>query len=237
MSKNPQSTKYKGTKTRESLTAELIRQIDTTLALTKGERIDVCYALYKVITQAEAKDQSALLQHTAEVFGEAESSEEIEIDGFIPVNERKQMEQRLGKMTNAMLVHLVQENLPEDTFYTRLWELINNPVFRDEKAKAFALYYVLIDRQIPYFQLPEGLKMANEDYRDSRRRLRRSCQRIGFILARDFGQRTEEADILLREIKSAKEADQVVLMVEVLSHFRADMELREKLRDLSPDLT
>jgi len=80
--------------------------------------------------------------------------------------------------------------------------LIHNPVFQTDYERAFALYWILIDKRTPYFRLSEGLKMTQEDWDAIGKTLVTEQARVRFILSsiERFDQRSEEADLLLTRI-------------------------------------
>ena len=212
---------------------DFVKQIDTTLALAKGEKVNICYALLKIIESAPEQDQPALLRHTTESYESAGSSQEISIDDYITKNEESAIRKKYGGLINNMLEVLIEENREESEFYAHLWSLINNPILRDDKDRAFALYWLLIDKRLPYFRLEEGFKMSNEDYRSSMLRLRRDRARIRFIMSREFDQKTERADLILKQIDEASGSDRVILMSEVIKQTKSSSEgIEAMLRDM-----
>ena len=204
--------------------ASLRQQIDTILTLAKGEQVNVCYAILKIIERAPADNQAEVLRHAAESFGSSESSEEIPIDAYITKDELEKLNERYAKLVNDMLAVLLDENPGEDEFYVQLWALVRNPILRDEKARAFALFWLLIDKRLPYFHLLEGMRMANEDYGVANRRLRTARAKIRFILAREFDQKTQQADLVLKVIDAAAGSDRILLMGEVIFQLKSSTE-------------
>ena len=203
---------------------DLKKEIDTTLSLADGERINICYALLKIVEKGSEKDRPELLRHTAESFDDAESSKEIKIEAFITQDERLQLKKRYGDLIDEMFELVLRDNLPEKEFYVSLWQVLNNPILRDEPARAFALYYILIDRRTPYFHLDQGLKMADDDWKGMMQRLRRPRAKVRFILATSFAQRSEEADLLVKELDALKAADRAGLMGSIIFQLRSETE-------------
>ncbi|MCW5649790.1 MAG: hypothetical protein KIS62_08600 [Ramlibacter sp.] len=201
------------TETREQLAAE----IDTALSLGDGTKINLSYTILKIIQRADLSDQPVLIRHAAESFENAQSSKEIQIDAFINDTERALLEKKFGKLVDQMLNLIFSDNAPEEKFYANLQALLQNPLFPDEKTRTFAFYFALIDKRLPYFQLTQGLKMSDDDWKQSHRRLSRERAKIRFILNSEFKQRSEEADLLLKEICAQKNyEDQVSLMGYIL---------------------
>lgn len=217
----------------DSSKVSLQDRIETILASGKGTKINLCYAIYKLIEQASPADAPRLLQFTAEIIDTIESSEEISTGTFISTNEEEVLKDRYGELVDGMLKLLINDNPEEMDFYEGIWSIVNNPVLKDERARVFAFYYILIDSRIPYFHLEQGLKMANEDFQRRIKRLTKKLAKIRFILVRDFSQRTEGASLLVQELNSENSfEDQVILMSWLLSEFRRrEQRLMNRLRD------
>lgn len=201
---------------------QLHKEIDTILNLTKGTTINICYAIYKIIEKALPEDKPELLRYVAEIFGTTDSSDEIIIEDYISEYERNQLTERYGKLVDELLAILLKDNQKEEDFYISVMDMIHNPLFMTEKAKSFVLYYVLIDKRIPYFRLEQGLKLSNEDFKTYNARLRMQRAKIRFILATDFHQKSEEADLLLKEIDKTQGTERILLMVHILWRLRED---------------
>ena len=204
----------------------LINQLEVILASCKGEKINLCYAMYKLIEQASPEDVSELLQFAAEIFDVTESCEKIFAEAFINENEESYLKSRYGNLADEMLKTLISDNPIKADFYKGVWDIVNNPFFKDEKARVFAFYYIFIDSRIPYFHLDQGLKMSNEDFQLHVKKLVKKKAKIRFIIVREFPQKTEEASLLLQEIDSEESLeDRTILMSCLISEFRR----REKL--------
>lgn len=199
---------------------QLRTEVDTILALADADRINTAYALLKVIEKATPADQPDLLQHLAEHYDAADSSKEIKIESFISENDRDLLKKRYGKLVDQMLQMILDDKPDVALFYKQLCELLHNQLLRDERARAFALYWLLIDKRMPYFQLTQGLRMSSEDFTALGKKLRVEMSRIRFILASSFEQRSEEADLLLKELDAHTGSERVRLMGYILWQLR-----------------
>jgi hypothetical protein len=200
------------------------QNISRLLSFGNGTKINLAYTFYEIIKKAPEEDRIWLVQFLAESWDYAESSKEVNIDSVISEEEKEQLTNKYGKIVNAMFTALIAENKEQNIFYKDLWELINNPFFADDKAKAFALYYILIDRKIPYFQTVSGLKMSNEDFKLILQKLRNSRAKIRFIMSKDYDQRTEQADLIMKTIREHTDSEQAVLMSVIITEFNLKME-------------
>ncbi|WP_428503311.1 hypothetical protein [Roseateles sp.] len=196
---------------------EQCQQIDVVLSQGKGSLGNLCMAYMEIICKGQEVNQSRVLRYLAENFDPAESSEQLEIEAIISSNEEKTLEARYERIVIELLTSLVQQNLPEDAFYDELWICINNPLFRDSRGRAIALKTVLEDKRIPYFSIPdERFRMSDDQFRKTRKGMYKRQAKIRYLLSFKFSQKTEQADLLLRELDAVQGDERVVLMALLL---------------------
>lgn len=181
-----------------------------------GSAVNIVCAIFDVISAAPPDSVSNLLRYAAERLKLVDSANEVIVQQKIPDSDLPALQRKYGGVGDSMLASLILQNADEDTFYKGIWEIVQNPFFDDSRVKGYSLYNLLIDKKIPYFPIrSDALRMAEEEYKrrfDSLAQ-RQSIAKIQFLLARDFEQRTQRADELLRHINEEKErGDQIVLM-------------------------
>jgi hypothetical protein len=134
---------------------KLKNEIETVLSVGKGTKINLCYTIYNVIKKvSNPADAPELLQHVAEIFDDVESNEELEIEAYVNETEQGILKDKYGSLVDKMFEVLLSDNPTDEDFYRELWSIIDaNPMLRDDKARSFALYNILIDRRIPYYCL------------------------------------------------------------------------------------
>lgn len=167
-----------------------------------GEIFDKCDILFKMISAVDPEQQSELFQYVCEIFGTVKSygKESIPVSEYNAQKDR--LEEQYGDIVNSLIKTYCQQNEDENIFYYTLWSLINESlIFNTDAKKIFALYFVLIDKRIPYFKIDESLlySMSNERFSELLQKTAREGQRIRFILKADVSQRSERAAILLNE--------------------------------------
>lgn len=187
--------------------------ISNFLQNANGEDFDKCDILFKMISAVESTQQSQLFKYVCEVFGAIPSNESKQV----PVSKYSTQEDRLteqyGDIVNSLIKSYGQQNEIEDIFYSKIWSIINESmIFDSEAKKIFALYYVLIDKRIPYFKIDETLlySMSNDRFQELLRKTAQAGQRIRFILKSEFSQKSEKAAVLINElgIKPSSSGDQ-----------------------------
>ena len=197
--------------------------IDNILRFGRGSGINKIAAIHGAIQGAPMEARWELLQLAANSFGVVESADKLPVPSVISDGERDELKIKYGKTVDAMLDALVQANPSETEFYRGVHGVIDNPFFATSDARIFALYYILIDSRVPYFQLPQGLRMADDEFEDRLRKLLPLRMRLNFVLARNFDQRTEEADILIKLLLQEEEdRNRVVLLATILHTLRKE---------------
>ncbi|HEY1203309.1 MAG: hypothetical protein ABSH46_03890 [Bryobacteraceae bacterium] len=212
---------------------ECCTRVSVILATARGEKINICYGLFGVIEQAPKDQQHLVLRHAAEHFDDDESSEELDMGAPISEDEKNALKDRYGSLVDEMFGVVLKENLSEDDFYRSLWDTLHNPLLRDKKAQVFALYFTFIDRRMPYFHLDEGLKMSNEEFREAFQRTQQRWAKIRFILTtKSFSQKSEQADLVLKELDGAPDYKQrLVLIARLIAELkRYEERLRARLQ-------
>ena len=102
-------------------------------------------------------------------------------------------------------------------FYKSLWESYCT-IFPTDKGKAFAFYYTVSSKDIPYQYLGKPLSMSNEQFRMLTEKNKASIDKIKYIDRSRYGQRTERASLLLNCISEIEDFEsKVVVLAHALS--------------------
>ena len=124
-----------------------------------------------------------------------------------------------------------QNGYSAQEFYRSLWiGICNSGIITTLIERAFAMYYIAIDKKIPYFYLKSGVLMSNEEFRACMKKNEENLQKIRFILASEYSQKTEEASLVLNELINAESfEDQIIIMTGVLSILRSEQNRMRKV--------
>jgi hypothetical protein len=200
-----------------------------------ANKLNLCAAIFSIVKKAKDSDKSSLIKFTAEQIENVETNKQVNFeDGLIPINdnEKERLQEVYGKISDEMLNALVGQNLEVNEFYKQLWEVINNPFFNKPNAKEYVFYNILMDNQIPYFHVDEGLKMANDEFKGINENIYTLRAEARFILKRKFDQRTQQASNLIDLFDKVENKDEkIVLMAYLLSQTESkEMEFLKALK-------
>jgi hypothetical protein len=204
----------------------LTRELDDLLTTIRASDIDKAFYSLCIIRKAQTESQAELLRYLAEHWDDAVSSDERQIEAKIDTNQEKELVRNYARIVDEMLSALVFRNLGESVFYSELWNLVNNPFFPDDRVKSFALYWILIDEKTPYFQVGEGIRMSDDEFRVRARSVSRNYAKVRFIVSRKFEQRSERAALVLQELESiSDEVDRAVVLALLLRRFERNTKI------------
>lgn len=215
--------------------------IDKVLREGKGEPFDICDYLYQGLQELTLSDQPVAFQYICEQFGTIESSDSFGISPSQYRNKENLLRNQLSNLIDSLIELYIKRNVEETAFYTSLWKnIMTSGLFSQEEEKIFALYYIIMDKRIPYFHLdPASLySLSNERFQQIRSENMTSIQKIGFILKAHFSQKTERASVLLAELgitppQDERDSDSISLyetnlikMVEIIENKNDDALLK-----------
>jgi hypothetical protein len=195
------------------------------LSRSSGSLINKCFAVYSRIIKADSlSEQVDLFKYTCEFFGTRKATEEINTPQLVTEERRQELILNYGKYVNGLIDYTIKQKMDEDKYYGVLWEsiFVDKLVLNDDEKKAFALYYILIDKRIPYFKLGESVAMSNEDYAELINKLTIKRQKIRFVLSSPMASRTERAGYLLEILDeySGSPKERAVLMAYIIDSLR-----------------
>lgn len=121
-------------------------------------------------------------------------------------------------LIRELISSAAKKNLPENEFYELIWKSISDmPILNSADEKGCALFCVCNSPLIPYFQLNDGLKMENSEFREITQKIGTELHKMQYILAQSYDQRTEEASLLLGILESlSNKKDKTVFIAQLI---------------------
>lgn len=211
-------------------------QIANLMRTMGGEKINVCGEIFKVIKEEEAHG-GELLRFFCETKEGIESSEEVEASLFFTEGEVIDYTKDYGKIVDGIMENLFRKKPGREAFYNELWGKITlRELFQDEKTQIFALYYVWIDVRIPYFELPDTIKLSAAEYQVCVDKLRDRIQEARFILFSDFEQWTEVSYLLMKLLDDIEDKTERAVFLACIMQIRDRMLLQSRARQMTENI-
>ena len=207
------------------------------LCTYRGELIDLCLYFYNSVKAESYEQQVECFQVLCEEYGSIKSNETVFLENTISKRELDILTDQYGEYVNQVLNSLLKKSYNEvyssHQFYHNLWAaFINGGIVTEEKEYAFAIYYIIIDKKIPYFVLEQGLRMDDQMFDNYMLASQDVVAKLRFILNHSFTQKTEEASLIVQELtKLDTFEEQVIAMVAILSTMRDDQKRLKKFLD------
>lgn len=206
------------------------------LSKYSGQTIDICTDLYKLIIETEPDVRIQVFKTICENFGRIESDDSLEIPcGECSVSLLNHLTKTYGSLVDELLDSTLKKSIDlkytEDEFYKVVWDkVVNNSIFEDDSLRIFSMYYILIDPRIPYYSINKGVYMEDSEYSLIFESLRKSINKLNFILSFNFEQKTQEASNLLDLILEQKNyKTQVVLLSYAINDIKKQQRLIDKM--------
>ena len=206
--------------------AKLEKEIRSLLQLGRGNALSITWVLYGLIESSPHSDRARLLAIAADIFGRLDRDESrsriavTDPPGDILANQAS-LRRRYADLVDAALTSYIDRNASAEEFYESMWTFIESSILEDKNAKVFALYWMMLDRRIPYYQIDPGLRMDPGVFRDRTLSLRDPIGKLRFLLARDFEQRTELAGAVLTHIEAFDDrVDRIVLVSQLIGEMQ-----------------
>ena len=182
----------------------------------RGEIYDLCFEILK-----SASNKEEAFEYTCKNLLEKPEKGTIDIQGYFTKEEKDSYESLYGSTINALIDASIKKcNLgiiSEDIFYLDLWQAFCKNFITD-KEQAFAFYYTVIDKSIPYQYLGKTISMSNEHFRQLSEENKLFIEKIKYIKRNRLTQRTEDASLVLNCLDEIEDREaKVVVLVHAIS--------------------
>lgn len=197
----------------------LIRDCCESYKNPKGKLLNVCTDIYHILKDCtESGDALRYFFEKTEELLPGLGYENTEPEDNDQSIKRQTMIHQFGSFADGILYSLVYDNLDESTFYSKLWnEIDTNPLLKNDDVRVFALYYILLDDLIPYYQLNPNFNVSDEDLRNCFKNLIMKLKKIHYISKREFMTKTERTTHLLEVLDSIEDKqERIVLLMYII---------------------
>lgn len=195
---------------------EILERLEAAISNTVAPKANSASSVYQMMMTLEPDRRGWFLKAASEMWDEFNGGGIFEPEIVLNQDQINNALQKFGELSDSVLNSLIAQECSEEEFYNRLIDAINSPIFPTDASRIVALYNILRDAQMPYFEIGEGMKMNNDKYANLQRELRTEMKRLSHLLARKFTQRTEQASHVLDVIQSIETRDGQVVAISKL---------------------
>lgn len=213
---------------------------------------NLCAAAFEVIANAPAGERGSLLRRFLLGFRETPISSSLELPAIVTIQDVAHFAAHHSRAADDAMVALMEQELPEEAFYSALWDYIasTDELPEDQTTRICALHNFAIDRRLPYYRLNMGdaMTMDDETFQNVMDRIgTEKLAKMSHILHHGFDQCTQEASLLLDMLLEFPDREtQAVFLVQMLGELRMDAErsrrggaemsrMLQQMRDAHPD--
>ena len=204
----------------------------------KGKKADLSFELFQIISTEKSKeDKIEAFQFLCEQPIEASSDETLELREYFTDAERIELRSTIGIFVDSVLEYArlkaYREHFEPTEFYKLLWDMIfSNGSLNSEKENAFALYWILMDRFIPYVYLEDKLDISSDVAKSFIDSNPLSAHRMRYIVDFPFGKHTICSSLIMQELEAADSMeDKAILLAYALSALERFYLKREEQND------
>ncbi|WP_455938800.1 hypothetical protein [Gemella morbillorum] len=214
-----------------------VNDVEQLLKLYDGELIDCCLFLYESFQEESIERQVECFQAFCDNFRVITSNKTQKIPRKIKQRDLDILTDTYGKYVDELLGSALKKayssGFRKIELYDILWRsILNRGIITDSEEFAFCIYFVVIDKKIPYYYLDIGLKMENEEFSNFIDQCQLIISKVRFILSNNFSQKTEEASLLIKELQELDTfEEQTVVMATILSTLREEQKRLRKYID------
>lgn len=191
--------------------------LDDILGKISGEFLDITAMIYEQIIAED--DPAAAFQHFLEHADDIVSKGTVPVVPRYTASKMQELQYKCEDYVRGMLITALKQKRPVKEFYARLWSTItdNNAMLSDTDDIIFAIYRIWRSDCIPYFELEDGIRMTNDQFRDIAQKNKAKIKKVNYIIGAPLEQRTETGSLLLRVLSECEtEAEKAVIMAQIL---------------------
>lgn len=179
---------------------------------------DLCYKLYQMLKSE--KEPASIFEYLCKNISEEDVNFK-EKSILLSRNKIDQYKNLYGKFIDTVIniARVKADTDPSCNFYVFLWNnVFENSILNNDDEKAFAFYWILIDRRIPYLPTEKPLVIEKKEIEHILESSKDIINSIYYIFELPLATKTETASLLLKELLKVEDfKKQVVLLVKILN--------------------
>lgn len=189
------------------------------LSTAKGKIHNLSFELFRIIdTEESEKDKIEAFQFLCENFVKGDTDESVEISEHFTKEERLELRSSVGIFVDSVLKFALQkayrDHLAPPDFYRLLWSMVFvDGSLDNEKENAFALYWILIDRYIPYVFMEDKIDVSAETANDFLETHPLLAHRIKNYVYFPLGKRTTRSALIIQELEALDSIEEKTILL------------------------
>lgn len=172
--------------------------------------LELCGAVWDLILSKPETEQKSCF----EVFLKEIDLLELDIEDinkFFFALQKENLSQgnmQADQLGQRILANLIKKNVTEEEFYADLWNrLMDDVLSGGRESQVMLLTRFWMDQRIPYYQLPEGCTMGNDEYRAAMDKIEPQVKKATFIIHAGLSQKTQKASLLMDVAEEIEDRD------------------------------
>lgn len=189
------------------------------LSHVEGEEINISYELLSLIWESNTDGKKAI-QTIFELNEITKSDKSQPVATYVTKEEYDELFQKYTSYVLSFLELLIESCPSTESFYTQLWEFINNDeLIKPMEAKAFVFSLLLNDVRLPYHEFNIVSKMDREEFFNIRRKIGMTISKARFAIYLQNVHPTQVAAYLLETMNELNdEKEKQVLLTSILAY-------------------
>ena len=202
-----------------------MKEIKNIIENFEGNIYDLCYELLN-----NHENHSKIFEYVCLNLLELPKNPSLQIKQYFTDDEINEYRLLYGDLINGLIRSTIKRcdygTLQPEEFYSNLWEsfCVN---LSSLKEKAFAFYYTVLDKRIPYIYIGKPMSMEQSRYEKYIKENEEILNKIAYIFKSAYSQKTEIASLILQCLECIDDFD-----IKVIALIRA-MELYASKRKVN----
>jgi len=201
---------------------ELLGQIHSAKGLS--DCYEFCKVAYQFLLKQQPEERPEMLAWFFHNASEVIRCEEINISlPEDPCHELNRYAHEYRKLIRSFISFFSDKGYPKNLYYQKLWDSLE-PFLLDAtpEKKGFCLLDILGDARTPYYELPAGLRLSVDRFKETFECIKTSIQQLDFAieLSRSQRQKTELASHIVHLLETLNSSeDKSVFLVCFLNRY------------------
>ena len=199
-----------------------------------GSPPDICAEIFYRFLKENSAKAAQTFQSLLELWPDVDTDQTVEAEKYFSEEEYERAFTSIQPIISTLVNNLVEENIPADQFYARMWDSISNKDFFPSEVECIcAILYVLDSPLTPYYQMKDPIQMDNEKFNAIGEIIKPQVKKALFALNRKYRQRTEVSSQLIYILEEIDDVEQrIVFMAKLIGHYQMrEKRLRNKLEE------